>query len=136
MATHDKRIITKLNRETKEGIVKWDTIRNKPSSLSGSEVLVDNVYVCKILDKRLRLYKYQSKYFLDEDRFEWNDGYRLEFMDSYGNSEWAFSEDRAIYDLYQSVRFKASDIEKFMGDYLANEEEDEPEKEQDNPFGF
>lgn len=122
--THDKKIITKLNRETKEGKLKWETIRNKPSSLSGSEVLIDNVYVCQVLEKKLRLYKYQSKYFIDEERYEWTDSYRLEFMDVYGNSEWTFPEDRGIYELYESVRFKASNIEKFMGDYLTDEDSD------------
>jgi hypothetical protein len=133
--THDRKIITKLNRETKEGTIKWDIIRNKPSSLSGSEVLIDNVYICKVLNKKLRLYKYQSKYFVDEERFEWTDSHRLEFMDGYGNSEWTFPADRGIYELYESVRFKASDIEQFIGDYLADEGKGEEKEEKDeNPF--
>ncbi|MBK9718214.1 MAG: hypothetical protein IPO85_12010 [Saprospiraceae bacterium] len=111
---HSSKIITKLNRDTKEGTIKWEVNRNKPSSLSGSEVLTDNVYTCKVLDKQFRLFKYQSKFYYDEGVYEWTDNFRLEFVDGWGNSEWAFPDNIAIYDLYETVRFKTSNIESFI----------------------
>lgn len=126
-----RKIIIKLNRDTKEDKIKWTVNREKPSSLSGSEILSDNVYVCKVLDKNFRLFRYQSKYYHDEDAYEWTDSYRLEFFDTWGNAEWAFPDDRAIYDLYETVRFKTSNIEGFMDKFLTEED-----KKDSDPFDF
>ena len=82
---HRNKIILKLNRETKEDIIKWEKNRTKPSSLAGSEILVENVYTTKVLERHLRLYRFQAKYFYDEESFEWTDSYRLEFIDIWGN---------------------------------------------------
>ena len=79
------------------------------------------------------MYKYQSKYFYDEGAFEWTDGYRLEFMDGWGNSEWTFPSDRAIYDLYETVRYKASNVEGFIDKFLTDDEKKETEE---NPLDF
>ncbi len=130
---HSSKIITKLNRDTKEGTIKWEVNRNKPSSLSGSEILTDNVYTCKVIDKQFRLFKYQSKYYYDEGLYEWSDNFRLEFVDAWGNSEWAFPDDRAIYDLYETVRFKTSNIENFIDKFLTEEDKEETDEK---PFDF
>jgi hypothetical protein len=88
---------------------------------------LDNVYTSKVLDRNLRLYKYKTKYFHDEDAFDWTEGYRLEFIDRWGNSEWTFPEDRATYDLYETVRYKTSKIDDFMNKYLDDEEKKQDE---------
>ena len=124
------KIIIKLNRDTKEGKIKWTVNREKPSSLSGSEILSDNVYTCKVLDKIFRLFKYQAKYYFEEGLYEWDDDYRLEFVDFWGKSEWTFPKDRAIYDLYETVRFKTSNVEEFIDKFLTEDEK----KESDLPF--
>lgn len=116
------KVIVKLNRDTKEGRVTWHVSRDKPSSLSGTEVLLDNVYTTGVESKIIRLYKYQYKYWFDEGKFEWSEEYRLEFIDSYGSSEWTFPNDRAIYDLYDSVRYKTSNVEGFFDKYLSEED--------------
>jgi hypothetical protein len=133
MSQHDVKVVTKLNRETKEGKIKWEVNRSKPSSLSGTEILVENVYTAQVLNKKFRLYKYQSKYFRDEESYEWTESFRLEFIDDWGNSEWTFPDDRSVYDLYSSVRYKTSNIEKFVDDFLTDEEKNE---KGDKPFDF
>lgn len=130
---HSIKVITKLNRDTKEGLFKWEINRGRMLFLSGIEVLSDNVYTCKVLKKYLRLYKYQSKSYYDEATYEWIEGYRLEFVDSLGNSEWAFPDDRAIYDLYETVRFKTSNIEDFINDFLSDEDKEEADEK---PYDF
>jgi len=127
MKTYDIKIISKLNRETKEGTIKWDVNRTKPSSLSGSEQGLDNVYTAIVLGKKIRLYKYQYRSYYDEGLYDWVDSYRLEFIDDWGNSLWTFPDDRAIYDLYETVRYKTSNIEDFFNDYLSDEEKNERE---------
>lgn len=119
---HSIKIIVKLNRDTKDNKIKWEINRNKPNSLSGNELLSDNVYTCTVLEKNFRLYKYRAKHYYDEDAYEWSDHYRLEFIDKQGISEWDFPEDDATEHLYETVRFKTSDVEGFIDRFLSEED--------------
>lgn len=111
--------IIKLNRLTKEDTVKWNISKIEPSSISGTEELNGLVYTATVLGRNFRLYKYLYRYYYDEDSYNWLEGYRLEFIDSNGNSEWAFPEnDQTVEDLYDSVRFKTSKVDEFMDDFL------------------
>lgn len=130
---HSTKIITKLNRDTQENKIKWEAARVKPYSISGNEAICDHVYTCKVLDKFIRLYKFQAKDYYDEGLYEWTDGYRLEFVDYLGNSEWTFPVDRAIYDLYETVRYKTTDVEGFVEKFL---NEDEKKSNDDEPSNF
>jgi hypothetical protein len=117
------KFINRINRETKEGLIKWEEGRSTPQSLMGTESFIGKVYVCKILDKYLQIYKFQSKYFFDEGVFEWIENYRLEFIDMFGKPEWAFPENRATYDLYETVRYKSTDVEGFFEKYFEDEKD-------------
>ncbi|RFZ95180.1 hypothetical protein D0C36_06535 [Mucilaginibacter conchicola] len=119
------KIVAKFNRDTKEGKIVWSITREKPSSLSGSENLIDDVFVTQVLEKKLRLYRFQYKSYYDEDIYEWVDKYRLEFVGIWGNSEWTFPYEMPIFDLYESVRYKVSNIDKFMEDFLGDDEGEE-----------
>ncbi len=107
------KIIVKINRDTKEGKIKWETISLTPSSLIGNEKLLGNVYTTKVLDKKIRLYKYQAKHYFDEEAYEWNEFYRLEFIDERGSTEYTIPSDSSILDLYETVMYKSSNIEGF-----------------------
>lgn len=123
------RTIIKINRETKEGKLVWESSGIRPTSLSGNEILKGLEYSCKVLTKILRLYQYQYKIYTDEDTYYWENGYRLEFIDIWGNTQWPFPYNRAIDDLYDSVQFKLVNVEGFMDDFLADEEEDEGDEQ-------
>lgn len=123
MNTRDNiKLISKLNRETKEDIIKWEISNTRINSLVGSETIIGNIYIVKILNKNIRLFKYKEKHFYDEDIFDWIEGYKLEFIDNSGNSQFTFAHDRAIYDLYETVQYKTSEIEDFLSNYLLDEE--------------
>ncbi len=116
--------IAKINRETKDGKIIWEIDRRASPSLRGDEVLLDNVYVGKITDRMFRLYRYQTKYFVDEDIFHWVDRYRLEIIDVRGNSLWELFDNQAVADLYNTVQFKTADVEGFYKDFLADEDDE------------
>ncbi len=117
------KIIVKLNRDTNEEKIYWEINRSIPL-LSAHERLIDNVYTVKISDKNLRLFKYDYRYYLDEDTYDWVRTCRLEFIDIHGNSEWTFPNDlrNAIEDLYETVRFKTAKVDNFLNDYLSESE--------------
>lgn len=124
-ANHSIKIVTKLNRETKEGKIIWNKYLSSPPSLTGSEVLVGNAYRASVLNKYIVIYMYQSKSYYDEDQFEWVKNCRLEFIDVFGQSEWTFPDDASIMDLYESVRYQITGIDKFITDYIDKEDKDE-----------
>lgn len=116
-----QKVIVKLNRDTKEDKIKWEVTHTIPSSLAGTEKLIDNIYVAKVSTKKVRLYKYEYKHFYEEEIFFWLEAFRLEFIDLYEKTEWEFPRDNAVEDLYDSVRYKTSNVEDFFKDYLADE---------------
>lgn len=121
--------IVKINRETKEDKISWNKVNLKPTSLSNAEVVSGFVYESRVLNKDVILYKYQYKYYTDEDEFHWVDGYRLDFVDGRNISEWTFPYNNATEDLYETVQFKQANVSDFLTEYL-----DEEEENNDLPF--
>jgi hypothetical protein len=115
------KLIAKLNRQTKEDVIIWQIDTSRPSSLIGTEVLVDNVFITNVLGKRMRLYKYLGRYYYDEDKFDWVEEMRLELVDIYGKTTFKFPLDPGIADLYQTVMFKTSGVADFLDEFLAGE---------------
>jgi hypothetical protein len=116
-----QKVILKLNRDTKEDKITWEVKHASPISLGGTEKLIDNAYVATVGGRKIRLYKYQAKFYYDEGLYDWSESYRLEFIDFYDNSEWEFPRDNSILDLYDTVRYKTSKVADFFKDYLTEE---------------
>lgn len=76
--------ISKLNRDTKEGLVKWEIDYSRATDLFESDV-----YICKFFNKELRLYKQSDSYCLE-----------------IAGSKNIFKDDHAIHDLYDTVVHK------------------------------
>lgn len=110
--------IVKLTRQTKEGKLKWSFDDDEPSSLGGTEELVDYVYYTEVSDINFRLYKYQYRNYTDIDEYFMSQTYRLEMVDNAGKSLWEFPRDEDISDLYESVRFKTSGAADFFTTFL------------------
>jgi len=130
------KFVNKLNRETKENKVLWEIKNSSPSSLANDERILNNThYLAKIDNKQgVRLYKFQSKYYTDEDTYSWSDNLRLEFIDSFSNSTWEFPNDAATLSLYETVRYKTAGVESFLDSYLNNEPNElEAQSDEDNP---
>jgi len=113
--------ILKLNRLTKENKIEWTSIRFDPDSISGEERLVGSAYITNANDKVLRLYKYEYKYYVDEDDFHWIADYRLEFIDKTSKGGWKFPSDRTLEQLYDTVLYKTSGADEFVNNFLADE---------------
>lgn len=119
----EQRLVAKIIRETQENKIKWETAR-QPSSLSGTERLIDYPFRTVINNKVFRIYKYESKYWVDEDRFEWTSNYRLEIADAYSDkSIYAFPEFNSLSDLYTEASRQAAGIDSFLDDYLSDSKE-------------
>lgn len=120
------KVISLINKLTKEGAITWEIVHN-PSrlSLNGDESLNGFVYDATFNNQKLRLFKYNHKFYTDYDEYATTSSTRLSFIDNQRNSLWDFPEDRAIDDLYQTVRFKTSRIEDFFNSLELDEDKDD-----------
>lgn len=110
--------ILKLNKLTKENSVVWETSRTQPNSLAGTERLIGNTYITLVGVKRFRVYKFEERYYHDEEVFDWVPRFRLEFIDESGKGEWTFPDDHGTGDLYDSILYKISGADDFFDDFL------------------
>jgi hypothetical protein len=129
------KIISKLNRQTKEDLISWKPIPYMPESVAGSEAIIGNAYMAPVLDKTFRIFKIKQRFYTDEDTFHWVDAYRLELIDSRGNPTYTFPSYSSVEDLYESVRYKTSGIEGFANMFLSDDEE-EGDKDEPLPFNI
>ena len=117
-----QKAIIKFNRDTKEDKIKWEAVQGDPSSLGGTERLKGNVFKTRVLDKKIRLYRFEFRYYYEEELWQWQEGLRLEFIDGNNNTEWEFPADRTIQDLYDTVSYKTAKAEDFFSAYLNDDE--------------
>ncbi|MEW7279717.1 hypothetical protein ABW636_14080 [Aquimarina sp. 2201CG1-2-11] len=120
MSGQSLKTILKLNDLTKSGDIEWSTWRTTIDSLTGLERLLGNSYVSKVKEKNIRIYKYESRHYYDEEEFDWVTHYRLEFIDDTGKASWEFPEELALADLYGSIQYRQSGASEFFEDFLAD----------------
>jgi hypothetical protein len=128
MATKELILVSKLTKETQEGKIKWEIIGSPPTSLSQSERLIDYPYKATVREKVFRIFKYESKYFIDDERYEWTQGVRLEMLHHNSDrSSYTFPEVVNLRGLYDEIRRQVAGIDNFLDNYLAGENDPEPE---------
>ena len=113
-------LIVKLNKMTQNGELKWSSY-NSRLVLDYQDEAVDKIYRTSYKDKHFRLFKYRSRDYTDEDIFHWITRWRLEITDENYNAEWTFPEERAIADLYDSVRYQIADVDNLLNELLSDE---------------
>jgi len=107
--------ISLINKLTKQGELIWKINRNPANvSLSGDEKLNGYVYETKYNGQDLRLFKINSTFYSEYDTWEVSSHHRLSFTESNGASLWDFPIGREVDDLYETVRFKTSNVESFL----------------------
>lgn len=121
MTEQSLKTILKMNDLTKAGDLKWSTWRIPIDSLTGLERLLGNAYMSTVKGKDIRIYKYESRHYYDEEQFDWVPHYRLEFIDNNGKASWEFPEELALADLYESIQYRQSGASEFFTDFLADE---------------
>lgn len=120
MAKLDKALIA-LNKGTFAGTIKWQPVNlNVIPGLEGYDTLRGNIFCAEHKGKNLCIYKYDSRYYVDEDEWHPTTNYRLLLVNKKHEAEWEFPENRAIKDLYDSVAFQISNANKFFDDCISD----------------
>jgi len=105
-------IIDKLLELTQLDELSWKSI-DPPYNLTSADVRVQLVYMAKYLQKNIRVYEQEYKYFVDEDKFYWQKRMMFEFVDESDNVLWTFPKTENAWDLLKAIQYKNSQVSDF-----------------------
>lgn len=91
----------------------WDTRTARPNAKSP-------VFVTTYKQWKIAIYKYEYKYFYDEDRFDWNEEVAIDLIDDSGKNEWTIPKVPSRRRLLDQIQFKNADVESLLDDVLGN----------------
>lgn len=117
-------LIVKLNKLTSLEQLKWHVEDAPRSILRGTDDFVPLYMAALYKGQRFGLYqhRYQS-YDGDHDRFYWSERVVLVILDYEGRVIWESPHaSSALYDLFETVRKKVSNIDGILDDLLSDDE--------------
>ena len=107
-------LVAKLLQLTQEGAIKWQA-GEPPTELLRAKERTSVVYTTSYLGQHLRIYEYENKYWMDEDRFEWSGSVRLEFTDPSGRANFEIPGGGVgQWDLLRAVQHQTSNVDAFL----------------------
>ena len=110
-------LVAKLLEATQEDKIRWAS-QQPPDAIFLSGERADKVYITEFLDRKFRIYDYSFKSWQDDERFEWQEGLKLEFIDDAGHSQFEVPTVAGIGDLLAAVKYQTADIDKFLQDLV------------------
>lgn len=115
-------VLAKLLQQTQDGTLAWEAGKPPRDLTTGTDDLIDTVFIAEKNDRVLRLFPYKSKFYMDENEYRWDDGVTLEMSDERGLSWWHFPKNPIIWDLLEAVKFNTIDVDGFINGLISEEE--------------
>lgn len=112
-------VVKRLAKRTEEGTERWDT--SLFSKDLREDVLGDGIYSATVQGRYLMVYEYQYKSYSDEDHYEWEREVAIEFVDTKGCLQWAWSRTPYNDQLLDAIRYQLAYADQFLKDFLAEE---------------
>jgi hypothetical protein len=122
--------ISKLNRLTQEGKIRW-TRRSVPKGLTrGTEDYIDSFYSAKHKDKFLGVYELRYRtYDSESDSFFWTSQLVLALFTADWSKLWEFPPTSGTTELLRSIEYQVSGVEDFVDGLLSESDVDESENQ-------
>ncbi|MBF4425960.1 hypothetical protein [Vibrio anguillarum] len=113
------KLITKLNRETSMGEVKW-SVKTPPKALTtATESQVFVYFEAEYKGKTVAVFERKSKYFYDEHEFYWSESQVFAVLDRQQRILLEFEKNSpALDDLMTTVREQVADLDGLLDDLL------------------
>lgn len=108
-------IIDKFIELTQHNEIKWES-EDPVAPMIGPDSRVDIVYVANHIGRNIRVYLQHFKYYLDEEKYVWDEQIIIEFTDDYGNSMGILPKTPNAYELLKSIQFQNPQINSFYDD--------------------
>lgn len=114
--------IVKLMMDTQTNKICWQASSLDKIELEGDGELLGAIFLTRIKEKRLMLYKYKykSNFAVLSNASNWHTSYCLSIVNNKDETVWNFPYDSSIESLYSEVAFMASGAEEFIDDLLGN----------------
>lgn len=114
----ENEFIVKLTKETLRKNIKWNDKQNKGLVLPHEERATSKLYITTIDEKKLRIYEFQYKHYVDEDEWLWNQRVRLEMIDANEEKIYEFGYNYSLNDLFNAVTKSNSGVDEFLDKFL------------------
>lgn len=108
-------IIDKFIELTQHNVINWESEDPVPPMV-GPDSRVDLVYVANHIGRNIRVYHQHFKYYLDEEKYVWDEQVNIEFVDGDDNSMGKFPTTPNAYDLLKAIQFQNPKISNFYDD--------------------
>ena len=115
--------INKLTKETLKGNILWNIVNHKGIELPHDEKVTSKVYTATVSSKKIRVYEYQYKHYVDEEEWLWKRRARLEMIDDNSERLYEFEYDYSLYDLFNSIAKMTANVDDFINNFLNSAEE-------------
>lgn len=113
-----RKFCDKLIELTENGKLKWEDWSDKIKRRDSLSPL----FVVKHKKWLILVYKYQWKYFHDEENYEWTESVRIELIQANGMNTWTIPMDGSAKLLLDMIQYKQADVDDLLGDLLGSEE--------------
>lgn len=121
MAIENKitRVISKLNRLTQEGTLKWGKMDPPRNIASGSENIIASFYGTNYEGRNIGIYEERYRaYDSSSDEPYWTNQVTLAFFSNAWEEEWQFPKVHGLYELLESIQYQSSNVEGFIDSIL------------------
>ena len=105
-------IIDKFIELTQHNKINW--VSEEPiTSMVGPDIRVDLVYLAEHIGRKISVYKEHFKYYLDEEKYTWDEQIIVEFIDSDRNSLGILPKTPNANELLKAIQFQNPQINSF-----------------------
>ncbi|PPK49815.1 hypothetical protein [Marinobacter persicus] len=108
-------IIDKLIELTQHNHIVWRS-QDPVAPMIGPDARVDMVYIVNHLGRNIRAYNQNFKYYLDEEKYVWDEQIIVEFVDDYGAVLGRLPRTPNAWDLLKAIQFQNPQINTFYDD--------------------
>lgn len=108
-------IIDKLIELTQHNQIKWESQVPVPPMV-GPDTRVDMAYMVNHLGRNIRVYHQHFKYYLDEEKYVWDEQMIVEFIDVNGASLGRLPRTPNAWELLKAIQFQNPQINSFYDD--------------------
>lgn len=117
-----QKTVQKLLKLTRDNQISWDRSKEIHEVIGGSNDRVDAFYTTKQGDVRFRVYEASYQASDDGETFYWASEPRVEIVDFDGAVIWRLPKTSEMWDLLETVKVKAGNVEQSLDQFLSDEE--------------
>ena len=111
--------VARLNRLTKENLLKWIRVPESVLKKEGTDSVYDNLYNTDINNREIGIFEERYREYSPEtNSFYWDKRTILGLFDSRGNLQYEFRDVPGLIDLMRTIKYHAAKVDEFLDEFL------------------